>query len=304
MEMDAIRLWRVPVLQNFLRERGLKTTGCKEELVALVWACHVFGKEPVPSASETTKTLAKEYAALLVVNGKRLPDPFTELKEGWQDESAREKWPPTSYADMAEFLLDCRADSKRRRQLLTDYKEGKAYSYFDSKLLHTVFYHEIDSNSEFCFLKAKVTPSQAVNAVPHRAWVAIQKKTGRIVSADCSCMAGLGSSCNHVAAILFKVDWVWGLADKSCTSGACQWNAPSAKKGLEPCRVQDMNFYKPKKHKEAQNINSVAKRLFTTQRSRDDTPLILDELTGQLYGVSISCDLPVCSSTRTAIICS
>ncbi|KAK7487235.1 hypothetical protein BaRGS_00021463 [Batillaria attramentaria] len=78
MEMDAIRLRRVPVLQNFLRERGLKTTGSKEELVALVWACHVFGKEPVPSASETTKTLAKEYAALLVDFPTHLPS----LKKG------------------------------------------------------------------------------------------------------------------------------------------------------------------------------------------------------------------------------
>ena len=44
------------------------------------------------------------------------------------------------YCDLAEYLVD---NTKRdlRTRLLTDYKEGKAFSYFDSKWLKEVFYH-------------------------------------------------------------------------------------------------------------------------------------------------------------------
>ena len=46
-------------------------------------------------------------------------------------------WPPTMLSEISKFLL-----SEDRRQMgqrvLGDYKEGKAYSYFDSKWLKEV----------------------------------------------------------------------------------------------------------------------------------------------------------------------
>ena len=38
LSIDEIKLWNVKVLQDFLRKRGLKISGRKEELVALVFA--------------------------------------------------------------------------------------------------------------------------------------------------------------------------------------------------------------------------------------------------------------------------
>lgn len=64
----------------------------------------------VPSASDYRKRLAQEYANLLLVDGKSFPDPFSDqLKDGWEDEQTamkikNEKWPPTMYADMVEYM--------------------------------------------------------------------------------------------------------------------------------------------------------------------------------------------------------
>jgi len=80
--------------------------------------------------------------------------------------------------------------SHRRKQLLTEYKNGKGFSYFDAKFLQEVLYNPISDDSPFCFLMAKVTPSQNVRHIPHTAWVLIQKATGTIRSAYCTCMAG------------------------------------------------------------------------------------------------------------------
>ena len=40
----------------------------------------------------------------------------------------------------------------------------------------------------------------------YNVWVCIHKKNEWIVTANCSCMTGLGSACSHVAAVLFKIE--------------------------------------------------------------------------------------------------
>lgn len=123
-------------------------------------------------------------------NGDVLPDPLTDLKTGWHGEKeGMELWPPCMYADIATYLVDVTEKSLRER-LLTDYKEGKAYSYFDSKWLKEVFFHNIDADSQFCFVKAEYTPSQRVTSAAHTAWVCLIKSSGKIQSAYCTCFAG------------------------------------------------------------------------------------------------------------------
>ena len=50
----------------------------------------------------------------------------------------------------------------------------------------------------------------------------------------------LGKTCNHVAAVLFKLDhaWKYGLIDPACTSIASSWIGTS--KTILPQRVQDV----------------------------------------------------------------
>ena len=69
---------------------------------------------------------------------------------------------------------------------------GKAFSYFASQeaWIKEVLYHPVSDDSSVCLLKTKCTPSQRVSQVPHKLWVCLQKRTGAIERAYCTCMAG------------------------------------------------------------------------------------------------------------------
>ena len=58
-------------------------------------------------------------------------------------------------------------------------------------------------------------------------WI-IADQSGTVVSAHCQCMAGLGESCSHVAALLFSVDTMVKLSDPTTiTQKAAEWKQPT-----------------------------------------------------------------------------
>jgi SAP domain len=142
-------LWKIDRLKQYLRDRGLPVSGKKAELIALAYGASYFNIAKKPTAKENDRERCNRYRALLSVDcGSMLPDPMSDLVTGWIDEmSGMSMWPPTMYGDLAEYLVDTSERSLRTR-LLTDYKEGKAFSYFDSKWLKEVYYHPVSEASE------------------------------------------------------------------------------------------------------------------------------------------------------------
>ena len=55
-------------------------------------------------------------------------------------------------------------------------------------------------------------------------------------------MAGMGETCNHAAAAMFRVVGAvrTGLTNPSCTSSANQWLP--CRKNIEPTKIKDLNF--------------------------------------------------------------
>ena len=103
----------------------------------------------------------------------------------------------------------------------------------------------------------------------------------------------LGSTCNHVAALLFKVDYAWqqGLTQgcsKPCTAGQNIWIKPRLT-DIKPMRAADMVIQKPilrtiRKHSSSIQESTAARRLFNTGCSRADAiPLTMAELTNAVY---------------------
>lgn len=202
LTLDEIKHWTVTALKDFLRVRGIKTTGRKEALVALVYSCTQLRVDVKPDEIEEDRQRSEQYAELLQIKGQRIPDPIGELKSDWIGEKQGVHiWPPVSHSEIADWLLNeapCPSEPSGRvhketslhQRLLSDYKEGKAYSYFKSHWLQEVFYHPISDDSSLCILKSQCTPSQAVRSLPHDVWVAVDKANGKIYSAYCSCFAG------------------------------------------------------------------------------------------------------------------
>ena len=65
-----------------------------------------------------------------------------------------------------------------------------------------------------------------------------------ILSAYCTCIAGILGSCHHVAGLLFRVEAavLIGVAHPTCTSMLTSWKVPSKKKQIIPGRIKDFLF--------------------------------------------------------------
>ncbi|KAJ8043561.1 hypothetical protein HOLleu_10706 [Holothuria leucospilota] len=160
LSIDEIKLWNVKTLQDFLRKRGLKVSGRKEELVALVFAALQM---PDSTSADSDSAKREGYSKLLQIPSGKLPDPAS--LQNWMSEGdGITSWLPTMALDIGKYFqsLD---NIPLKNKLMSDYKDGKAYSYFASGWVK-IFYHAIDENSEFCFLKTECRPSQNINNVP------------------------------------------------------------------------------------------------------------------------------------------
>ncbi|XP_036002672.1 uncharacterized protein LOC118565784 [Fundulus heteroclitus] len=136
------------------------------------------------------------------------------------------------------------------------YKSLEAYKYVLSGHVQEVLSHQIDPSCPYIALKTKVTPSQRIRDKPHEPWVYLEKSSGTVYCAHCTCMAGLGEVCSHVAALLFKVEMAvkMGLTQSSSTSKACQWNS-SFRKEVTPATIS--GIFSEIKGRRTKEIDSV-----------------------------------------------
>uniref|UniRef100_A0AAV2MK29 SWIM-type domain-containing protein n=1 Tax=Knipowitschia caucasica TaxID=637954 RepID=A0AAV2MK29_KNICA len=170
---------------------------------------------------------------------------------------------------------------------MSDYKEGKAFSYYKSGWVREMFYFRVPS-SKYCFLKAECVPSEKIRQIPHQVYVIIEQDTGRIEGAYCTCFAGLGQTCNHVAALLFKVDDAWkrGITNQACTSLPCIWNKYGSTKDIaQPKRIQEMKWKKHHyKNTDDEKVENPTVRQLFTPHARKAAGATLQKLRDALAG--------------------
>ena len=113
--------------------------------------------------------------------------------------------------------------------------------------------------------------------------------------ANCSCMAGLGSTCSHVAALLLKIESACHLKlteGISPTSVLCEWK--KSKKSVQPTPIKLINFSRPRKHQLSKEIaqKSLKRKNSTKNPFLGTHSLINDELK-KLHQIFTSID-PSC----------
>ena len=114
---------KVDILKEFLRKRGLKATGRKDELVALAYSAEQLGLPLLKTDKDVTFTKAVEYQLLLSpMDGIHLPDPLNDLCEGWKAEKEGiTSWPPIFQVDITQYLLAL-GDREISCRIMSDYK--------------------------------------------------------------------------------------------------------------------------------------------------------------------------------------
>ena len=95
---------------------------------------------------------------------------------------------------------------------------------------------------ENIFLYSKVQSSLTVSD-KKMLWILVQREPLEILTSWCSFMAGTSQSCNHVIAVLYKIDYALqkGLLNPSCTSTSCSWNK-STKRDIEPKKIKNISI--------------------------------------------------------------
>ncbi|CAC5396060.1 unnamed protein product [Mytilus coruscus] len=168
--------------------------------------------------------------------------------------------PKITYPDIVNYLVF--SPSPYTSDDLKSYKGLEAYNQFVCGWVRDKATQVINNK---CLVKAKVLHSQRMSEKPLQPWF-IAEKEGRILAAHCTCMAGLGEVCTHVAALLFAVDASVQLREsKTITEEKSYWLLPTSVKGVSYKQVRDIDFTSAK---------TMKKKLDAKLKSGDTTPTI------------------------------
>ena len=154
-------------------------------------------------------------------------DPYLRMERKSGDTSASVEWtnwPDVSYADLYNYLILSPGFSHEQ---LKAYKSLEGYNHFVNGWVSSIKVTVVPrSRPNVYVFTALVKHSQRLSAVSLKVWVAI-KHNGEIICAHCTCMAGLGETCSHVAALLFTAEANSQFKQQtSSTSLPCAWLPP------------------------------------------------------------------------------
>ena len=210
------------------------------------------------------RKLLDEYKEKLVTDSKNLEDPL-DIENGWVgEENGTKLCPKLCLTDIIRFYGDVLDKKSIVQGIECEYKQGKVYRYFNDNFISEVYYNNISGESKYCYLRTKCLPSQRVSSKPYDVWV-LEKKDfkyevgGAMLSAYCTCTAGLLGSCNHVVGLLLRVEAaiLIGVTHPTCTSMLASWNVPSKKKQIIPGRIKDFLFKSGSYSKKSLELDTV-----------------------------------------------
>ena len=211
---EELKTWTVPQLSRYLKDRGVAVGadgGRKDQLVEKVFYASLLALEVLPSENQLSDDIAKRRKEKLTLDGVLLPPPES-IDKNWLEGS--EYLPDTTYCDLEEYF--------QTNNAMKALAEGK--SLFVSGHVSGVEYNGISNDVSFCYVRGNVVPQTRITEKPYTVWVCLQGETGTAVTAECKCLAGLGESCKHVAALLHYIEQeVKHGHNKTCTSKVQYW---------------------------------------------------------------------------------
>ena len=182
------------------------------------------------------------------------------LKGVWLgEEEGMSSWPHLSIMDISSYLKQVFShDDNIVTRITSEYKQGKAYRYYTAEFINSIKINSITKDSPVCFFKTKCLPGQRIRNKEYEVWALVEKESvespgGKIVSAHCTCAAGLLGACNHVAGMLFRIEAavLKDFSNLTCTSQLSNWNIPKQKKKRKPGKLSNCLIKQDKYTKKA-----------------------------------------------------
>ena len=218
-------------LQYYLQQRGLPMSGTHGTLAARALIAHEQKIECVATAAHLLETLKSDYGNLLSFFGIK-EDPL--LSSNFVDDI--KCWPNTNIGQIFAYFLENKA---YETEYIGQYKLRKAYTFFKYGFVDKLLVKSVEEGRTI--IRASVTPSQRLNDDKHQLWI-VFKSDGSVITGFCTCTTGHSRCCNHIAAVLYKLNYAneKGYTNPACTDEVCNWNSSS--KEIHPMKVKDMDI--------------------------------------------------------------
>ncbi|KAK4884885.1 hypothetical protein RN001_001156 [Aquatica leii] len=146
-------------------------------------------------------------------------DPYTLQDKDLQFDT--QSFPPVTSMDIVSYLV--LTHSFYTGEQIKAYKSLLGYKYFESGFIQMIGTCKINTH---IVVVGSVKHSQRMNQPPLKVWI-IAEKDGSIRNGHCTCMAGVGEACSHIAAILYYLEYInTNSLHLSCTDVKAQWKIP------------------------------------------------------------------------------
>ncbi|KAL8613335.1 hypothetical protein ACOMHN_052574 [Nucella lapillus] len=164
-------------------------------------------------------------------------DPYEIPKNSWL--ASPDNLPDVTYISLVNYFVY--GKSAYTQDDFKAYKSLSSYKLFVSGWVRDVQSY-MPAQCKNTVIAAKVLHSQRLNEKPLSPWL-ISSDDGTILSAHCTCMAGIGETCTHVGALCFTIDALVRTREKAtCTGVAAYWKVPQGAKGVTPKPASEIDF--------------------------------------------------------------
>ena len=187
------------------------------------------------------ETPAKKRYEVKLIQLELENDPYTLENTDYDLTRDIRGWPDIVYADIFVYLINY--PSMYTKTSLKAYKSLESYKYVQSGLVDEVKVKKLKGDT--LLVHGLVRHGQSMfTKKQNQAWIGIQK-SGDIINAHCTCMAGLGETCSHVGALmfylLFTMDYYKRHFTDSITSDPNGWLPPKIN-NVEFALLCDIDF--------------------------------------------------------------
>ena len=111
-------------------------------------------------------------------------------------------WPDVDEGKVFSFILQ---NKTVETEYIGRYKDEKAYSFYESGFVRCLYSYCLPDQRNKVFIKGDVTPSTKVRDRRHNTWILFDNNS--ILTTWCTCVAGTSLCCNHILAVLYKINF-------------------------------------------------------------------------------------------------